>query len=101
MSNYGFEDEDDFVPPRLPKRQNRAPKSAIQTAVKAGNDMGFVPRESATRKAVEVKDRRSINREPQGKILITGPERVLEKLRKISIDTNEPYWRVLEKLIKS
>ena len=100
MSNYGFNDEDDFVPPPLPKRTTNVDKGNIKSAVKAGNDMGFVPREVPSVKQTETRDRRRINKEPQGKILITGPERILGKLRELSIERNEPYWKVIERLLE-
>jgi hypothetical protein len=99
MSNYGFDDNEDFTPPPLPKRKTSVDKVNIKTAVKAGNDMGFVPRDLPPVQKTEGRDRRSLNKEPQGKILITGPERVLGKLRDMSIKRNEPYWKVIESLL--
>ena len=96
MSNYGLDEDDDFTPPQLPKRATKAAKDVVQTAIKAGNDIGFVPRS-----VPEKKDRRFLNKEPQGKILVTGPERVLDKLRAMSIQNNVPYWKVIEDLLDS
>lgn len=101
MSDYGFDETDEtFTPPKLPKRTSNTSKQNVQTAVKAGQEIGFIPRDTASVGTHEPKDRRQLNKEPQGKILITGPERILAQLRTISIETNQPYWKVVETLLE-
>lgn len=100
MSDYGFDEtNENFEPPVLPKRSKQVSKQTVQTAVEVGNSLGFIPRDLPNKSEHKKSDRRQVNKEPQGKILITGPERVLEQLREMSISSNQPYWKVIESLL--
>lgn len=96
MTDYGFNNDEEFIAPKLPKKkQNNLPKEIVAEAVEEGASLGFVKRGGG----VTSKTRRDINREPQGKILVTGPERIMDRLRETSIKHNLPYWRVIELLL--
>lgn len=98
MTGYGFEDENDHeLPdlPKLPKKAGRVSNERLKSVVKAGEELGFVPRNPS----VTNRSRKAVNKEPQGKILVTGPERVLSALRDLSISKDQPYWKVIEELI--
>lgn len=96
MTDYGFSSDEDFIAPKLAKKkQQNIPKEIVASAVEEGASLGFVKRGGG----VASKSRRDINREPQGKILITGPDRILNRLRATSIEHNLPYWRVIELLL--
>ena len=96
MTGYGFNDDDEPQElPKLLKKRKTVSKTEMQTVGMAGQELGFVSRTPTP----QPRNRRLANREPQGKILVTGPERVLEKLRDLSISTNQPYWKVIEDLM--
>lgn len=98
MSGYGFDDDDIHVP-LVNLEPSKANTSApLGAAKKAGKELGFVDRSPSNTKP-KMRGARRAKSEPQGKILITGPERVLEKLRRYSDEENIPYWLALEKLL--
>lgn len=107
MSKYGFSDDEDEPPPIIslpsPKPKAQKPEAAlIAEAVKAGQELGFVPREppAAERpvKAPRRPGRRKV--EPQDKLLVTGPARVIEAFRDFCERENaSSYWVALEMLM--
>jgi hypothetical protein len=103
MSTYGFGDE----PPAgqgtpagltLPPRKDSTPRPALaplEAALDAGKAAGFVSREpSAARR--KPGPRRT---EPQAKLTLTGPKRVLDQLQAYCDAEGLPYWQAIEGLL--
>jgi len=106
--SLGFTPEDDdtthpkpgTLPLRLAPDKADAPvsKEAVLAAVKAGQGQGFVSRQVQ----VDAPRRKPGPRrtEPQDKLMLTGPKRVLERLReKADSMGGVPYWQALEALL--
>ena len=94
MTDYGFKSDD---VPKVVLRTNKKevqPKD-LKNAVETGKELGFISRSTTP----TVHNRRRRATEPQGKILITGPERVLEKFRALSDEQGVPYWRIIKHLM--
>lgn len=84
---------------QLPKQDPNPPKPKQETpdltkALKAGNDLGFVSREPSTRR--KPGPRRT---EPQDKVSIPGPKRVIDRYRAYCADQNLTLWQGLEALL--
>ena len=95
--SYGFDNDkvDDAI--KLPKSTGRRDKArdSVQNAVEAGRKLGFVERSNQGRRRPGPK-----RTEPQGKLTITGPVRVLERLQ-LRCDKmgGVPYWQAVEALL--
>ncbi|WP_162559573.1 hypothetical protein [Tritonibacter mobilis] len=107
MTDYGFGSNG---VPKVELKSTRKPvePDKIQRAVEEGEELGFVPRspskkttkrQSSDTAPVPTSGRRRKKTEPQGKILITGPERVMQRFRDLCDDRDLPYWKVLEELL--
>ena len=98
MTDYGF-NEDDSTPPPLKKTKSTLKQLDVESAVAEGEQLGFVARPMGSRshKRSRRNGRRQV--EPQGKLLVTGPERVLDQLREIAAKDGVPYWVVIEDLL--
>jgi len=91
--SYGF--NDDKV--TLPTPAKRQPESGnIEEALKAGKDLGFVDRSTNTKRKP---GRRQT--EPQDKITLTGPKRILEQFQALCDREDATYWQGLEILLKA
>ncbi|WP_425106613.1 hypothetical protein [Ancylobacter sp.] len=107
MSKYGFPDDEGEAPPIIslpnPKPKAQKPEPAlVAEAVKAGQELGFVPRElPAAERSVKAPRRPGRRRvEPQDKLLVTGPARVIEAFREFCEQENaSSYWVALEMLL--
>ena len=103
MSKYGFSAEATAEALSLPSPKQKREKPATELvveAVKAGEGLGFVSREP---RAEATASRRGGRRksEPQDKLLIAGPARVIADFRAYCERENIPsYWAALEILMK-
>tara|TARA_R110000868_G_scaffold137971_1_gene351699 strand:- start:58 stop:294 length:237 start_codon:yes stop_codon:yes gene_type:complete len=74
------------------------PKEAVLAAVKAGQGQGFVSRQVQTDTPRRKPGPRRT--EPQDKLMVTGPKRVLDRIREKADDMGGvPYWKALEALL--
>ncbi len=92
---YGFNSGID-LPKTTPKPKPR-PKvdsSSLSEAVKAGEGLGFVSREPSTRLKPGPK-----RKEPQDKVSIPGPKRVVDEFRTFCSTRNLTLWQGLELLL--
>lgn len=112
MGKYGFDDAASAPVITLPTpkpKSEKPPPELVADAVRAGQQLGFVPREpvaqpaSAMPETPTARERRGGRRktEPQGKLLIAGPERVMEAFR-LYCDERDiaSYWAALEDLLE-
>lgn len=93
---YGFSGGID-LPKTTPTAKPR-PKidgSSLSEAVKAGADLGFVSREPTTRLKPGPK-----RKEPQDKVSIPGPKRVVDDFRAFCSSRNLTLWQGLELLLE-
>ncbi|MGE4409616.1 MAG: hypothetical protein AB7D33_03485 [Sphingobium sp.] len=106
MTKYGFPSDDEIETPPIslpsPKAKTAKPEpQLLEEAVKAGREMGFVPREPESKANAQVRRAGRRKTEPQDKILIAGPARVIEEFRSFCDEQNMPsYWLALETLMK-
>lgn len=77
MTKYGFGGGIELPNTSTPdKPRPKAAAENVAKAVKAGADQGFVSREPAARRKPGPK-----RREPQGKMTIAGPDRIVQAFR--------------------
>ena len=77
MSKYGFDGGIDLPKPSESSRTRpKAEPGSVEKAVEAGKSLGFVSRDASTRLKPGPK-----RREPQDKVSIPGPKRVVDKFR--------------------
>jgi hypothetical protein len=96
MSKYGFGGGGIELPKQDAASQVR-PKiepQVIEKAVQAGSELGFVNREPSTRLKPGPK-----RREPQDKVSIPGPKRVVDAFRAYCQHRNITLWEGLEQLM--
>lgn len=77
------------------KPRPKVDSSSLSEAVKAGADLGFVSREPVTRLKPGPK-----RKEPQDKVSIPGPKRVVDDFRAFCLVRNLTLWQGLELLLK-
>ncbi len=100
MSKFGFDDDADLdtvisLPRPAANKPKKSSKRAVEQAGEAGKQLGFVSREG---QGARRPGRRQT--EPQGRILLTGPERILERFRRYcEINDSRAYWMGLETLL--
>lgn len=108
MSSFGFDKakKSGTTKPELAKElaKRLSPvvidEDAEARAIKAGEKAGFVAREDSGGQGQETMGRRRKHVEPQGRLLVTGPERVLSRFRSFSDDNaHKAYWNALEELM--
>ena len=99
MSKFGFSDSIKEPPaielPKPAKSGKKPDKAKVAKAVAAGKDLGFVSREGQG----TVRRTGRKRTEPQGKLLIAGPERVIEQFRAYCDQEGVSYWAGLEVLL--
>ena len=78
-----------------PKPRSKVDGNSLSEAVKAGADLGFVSREPTTRLKPGPK-----RKEPQDKISIPGPKRVVDDFRAFCSSRNLTLWQGLELLLE-
>lgn len=92
MSKYGFGGGIE-----LPETSRMRPKietDAVEKAVEAGKSLGFVSREASMRLKPGPK-----RKEPQGKVSIPGPRRVVDNFRAFCREHDLTLWEGLELLL--
>ena len=81
------------------KRQEEAPRAAVRelsAVAEVGKAAGFVSRQASAPHRKPGPKRT----EPQGKLTLTGPQRVLDRLQAYCDDMGGvPYWKALEELL--
>lgn len=77
-----------------PKPRSNVDSSSLNDAVKAGADLGFVSREPMKRLKPGPK-----RKEPQDKVSIPGPKRVVEDFRVFCSSRSLTLWQGLELLL--
>lgn len=94
---YGFSGGID-LPKTTPKPKLRpqVDSNSLSEAVKAGADLGFVSREPSARLKPGPK-----RKEPQDKVSIPGPKRVVDDFRAYCRAHNLTLWEGLERLLQS
>lgn len=100
-NKYGFGD-DNTTQIKLPPPKQAKPKptpAAVADAARAGEGLGFVPREPQSSPAAPVGRRRKKETEPQDKIFISGPARVIQAFRDHADAAGLTYWEALERLL--
>ena len=93
-SKYGFSGGIDLPTQREPAHRAPVDRTALKEAVRAGNELGFVDRKAPVRRKPGPK-----RTEPQDKISIPGPQRVIDRYRDFCIEQDVTLWRGLELLL--
>lgn len=95
MSKYGFGGGIELPKPTEPSEDRpKAEPSAIGRAVEAGKSLGFISREASARLKPGPK-----RKEPQGKVSIPGPKRVVDEFRAFCVERDLTLWQGLELLL--
>lgn len=95
MSKYGFGGGIELPKPSEASRTRpKVEPSSVEKAVEAGKSMGFVSREDSTRLKPGPK-----RKEPQDKVSIPGPKRVVDDFRAFCRDHDLTLWQGLELLL--
>ena len=96
-SKYGFTGGIDLPKTTpAPKARPKVDGNSLSEAVKAGANLGFVSREPATRLKPGPK-----RKEPQDKVSIPGPKRVVDEFRAYCRAHDVTLWEGLERLLQS
>ena len=93
-SKYGFSGGIELPETPSPTKRTAVDNTALTQAVQAGNDLGFVDREPVARRKPGPK-----RKEPQDKVSIPGPKRVIDNYRAFCTDRNLTLWQGLELLL--
>ncbi|MDU9007007.1 hypothetical protein [Sedimentitalea todarodis] len=95
MSKYGFGGGIELPKPSGPsKTRPKVEPDSVEKAVEAGKSLGFVSREAFTRLKPGPK-----RKEPQDKVSIPGPKRVVDQFRAFCRERNLTLWQGLELLL--
>lgn len=98
-SKYGFGDGIELPKPKSSRKVGPRPAvdiGAFEQAVQAGSDLGFVNREPSTHLKPGPK-----RREPQDKVSIPGPKRVIDEFRNFCRARDITLWQGLEMLLEA
>jgi len=97
MSKYGFSSGIELPKTSVPgKPRPKVAAENVEKALQAGSELGFVSREPSTR--LKPGPKRS---EPQDKVSIPGPKRVVDDFRTFCRTHNLTLWQGLEYLLQS
>lgn len=97
MSKYGFGGGIELPKTeQAPKPRRDVEPEAVRQAVEAGQSLGFVAREPAPRLKPGPK-----RKEPQDKVSIPGPKRVVDDFRNFCRERDLTLWQGLEVLLKA
>ena len=99
MSKYGFGTDGGIGLPKVDTSTKQRPKietENVRKAVQAGSELGFVSREPSIRLKPGPK-----RTEPQDKVSIPGPKRVVDDFRNFCRARNMTLWQGLEYLLGS
>ncbi len=77
------------------ENKSRVDRATLTEAVQAGKSLGFVDREPGVRRKPGPK-----RREPQDKVSIPGPKRVIDQYRAFCTDQDITLWQGLELLLQ-
>ena len=94
-SKYGFGGGIELPVPTQFKPRVQVDEAALRSAVEAGERLGFVAREPASKRKPGPK-----RTEVQDKVSIPGPKRVIEAFRTYCTDENLTLWQGLELLLE-
>lgn len=95
MSKYGFGASIELPKPsESSKTRPKVEPGSIEKAVEAGKSLGFVSRESSARLKPGPK-----RKEPQDKVSIPGPKRIVDEFRMFCRERNLTLWQGLELLL--
>ncbi len=95
MSKYGFGGGIDLPKTTVPlKPRPKLEPAQVEKAVQAGSELGFVNREPSARLKPGPK-----RKEPQDKVSIPGPKRVVDDFRRFCQHRNLTLWQGLELLL--
>lgn len=95
MSKYGFGGGIDLPKPsEVSKTRPHVEPSSVNKAVEAGKTLGFVSRDASTRLKPGPK-----RKEPQDKVSIPGPKRVVDEFRAFCRERDLTLWQGLELLL--
>lgn len=93
---YGFSGGIDLPKTtHVSKPRPKVDENSLNDAIKAGADLGFVSREPTTRLKPGPK-----RKEPQDKVSIPGPKRVIDNFRAFCSTHNLTLWQGLELLLE-
>lgn len=93
--SFGFGDDEVQLPKMVKKKPAKA--ANVQLAVQEGEKLGFVDRGGSKKRKTGPKQT-----EPQGKITVTGPKRVLGRLQSFCDERGGvAYWQAIEELLES
>jgi hypothetical protein len=96
MSKYGFGGGIDLPKTSAPaKPRPKIEAESVEKAVQAGSELGFVSREPETRLKPGPK-----RKEPQDKVSIPGPKRIVDDFRNFCRSHNLTLWQGLEYLLE-
>lgn len=96
IGKYGFSGGIDLPKTTpAPKPRPKVDGSSLSEAVRAGADLGFVNREPTTRLKPGPK-----RKEPQDKVSIPGPKRVVDDFRAFCSTRDLTLWQGLELLLE-
>ncbi|WP_146592263.1 hypothetical protein [Puniceibacterium confluentis] len=95
MSKYGFGQGIELPETTAPARPRpKIGAESVKMAVQAGSELGFINREPATRLKPGPK-----RTEPQDKVSIPGPKRVVDDFRNFCRSRNLTLWQGLAYLL--
>jgi hypothetical protein len=95
MNKYGFDTPAETVklPPSQPRKAGPSPN--MERVLQAGAELGFISRE-----AVPARRKTGPKRtEPQDKMTIAGPKRVIDRLKAYSERLGVPYHEAIDALL--
>jgi len=95
MSKYGFGGDLDLPAPTPPRPRAPVDSSALHEAVAAGERLGFVSRDPKLKRRPGPK-----RTEPQDKVSIPGPKRVIDAFRAHCANEDLTLWQGLEQLME-
>lgn len=106
---YGFDRIE--LPPAVPERRPPRPTpETLDQAVQAGRSLGFVARDPAVEGGPDVPKETAPpvrrkpgpkRREPQDKLSIPGPKRVIDAFRGYCAEEDLTLWQGLERLLEA
>ena len=91
---YGFSGGIDLPTQDEPAHRAPVDRTILKEAIRAGNELGFVDRDPSVRRKPGPK-----RTEPQDKISIPGPKRVIDRYRDFCSEQDVTLWRGLEILL--
>lgn len=94
-SKYGFGGGIELPKADTPKPRAVPDHNAIKEAVEAGTALGFVSREPSAKRKPGPK-----RSEPQDKVSIPGPKRVIDEFRAYCASRDITLWEGLDMLLK-